>query len=78
MVFYLHPWEIDPGQPRLRAGLLGRLRHYRNLESTESRLERLIQDFAFGSLQEVLHSSTSAVMGHPVAGVSSSLLPYVW
>jgi hypothetical protein len=30
-VFYLHPWEIDPGQPRLPAGLLGRFRHYRNL-----------------------------------------------
>jgi len=78
VVFYLHPWEIDPGQPRLRAGLLGRLRHYRNLESTESRLERLIQDFAFGSLKDVLQLSTSAEMGHPIAGVSSSPLPYVW
>src|SRR5688572_20917925 len=34
-VFYLHPWEIDPGQPRLQAGWLGRFRHYRNLALTE-------------------------------------------
>ena len=34
-VFYLHPWEIDPGQPRLPAGRLGRFRHYRNIEHSE-------------------------------------------
>ena len=39
-VFYLHPWEIDPDQPRLPAGWLGRFRHYRNLDKTESRLRR--------------------------------------
>ena len=34
-IFYLHPWEIDPEQPRLRASALGRFRHYRNLHLTE-------------------------------------------
>ena len=34
-VFYLHPWEIDPEQPRLPASRLGRFRHYRNLHKTE-------------------------------------------
>src|SRR5688572_8791451 len=37
-VFYLHPWEIDPEQPRLPASVLGRFRHYRNLHLTEARL----------------------------------------
>ena len=48
-VFYLHPWEIDPDQPRLPAGALGRFRHYRNLHKTESRLRALMRDFQFGS-----------------------------
>lgn len=47
-MFYLHPWELDPGQPRIHgAGPLSRFRHYCNLEKTSGRLERLLQDFAF-------------------------------
>ncbi len=53
-IFYLHPWEIDPQQPRLRASALGRFRHYRNLHQTESRLRALMGDFAFGPLDRVL------------------------
>jgi len=53
-VFYLHPWEIDPDQPRLRADALGRFRHYRNLHRTEGRLRRLLRDFRFAPLCEVL------------------------
>lgn len=53
-VFYLHPWEIDPGQPRLNASLLSRYRHYTNLHRTEERLTRLIREFRFGSISEVL------------------------
>jgi polysaccharide deacetylase family protein (PEP-CTERM system associated) len=53
-VFYLHPWEIDPRQPRLPAGLLGRFRHYRNLHLTEARLRSLMRDFSFGPLEAVL------------------------
>jgi polysaccharide deacetylase family protein (PEP-CTERM system associated) len=48
VIFYLHPWEIDPEQPRLPAGLLSRFRHYRNLHETEPRLRRLLHDFAWG------------------------------
>ena len=54
IVFYLHPWEIDPAQPRLPAGRLSRFRHYRNLHKTEHRLRRLMQDFQFASLASVL------------------------
>ena len=53
-VFYLHPWEIDPDQPRLPAGLLGQFRHYRNLHRTEARLRLLLRDFSFGPLESIL------------------------
>src|SRR5207244_6934496 len=53
-IFYLHPWEVDPDQPRLPAGLLGRLRHYRNLDKTEARLRHLLRDFRFGPLRNVI------------------------
>jgi polysaccharide deacetylase family protein (PEP-CTERM system associated) len=49
-IFYLHPWEMDPDQPRLPAGAFSRLRHYRNLHKTEGRLRRLLGDFRFGPL----------------------------
>ena len=54
VVFYLHPWEIDPDQPRLQAGVLSRFRHYRNLHQTENRLRRLMRDFQFAPLASVL------------------------
>jgi polysaccharide deacetylase family protein (PEP-CTERM system associated) len=50
VVFYLHPWEVDPEQPRLPGSRLSRLRHYRNLEKTEQRLRRLLEDFKFGPI----------------------------
>lgn len=53
-IFYLHPWEIDPAQPRLEAGTLSRFRHYRNLDKTEGRLKRLLGDFRFGRLKDVV------------------------
>lgn len=45
-IFYFHPWEIDPGQPRVPGlGAKTRFRHYLNLERFEPRLRRLLQDF---------------------------------
>ena len=58
-VFYLHPWEIDPEQPRLPASTLGRFRHYRNLHLTEARLRSLMRDFSFGPLATVLAGCTA-------------------
>ncbi len=52
-VFYLHPWEIDPQQPRIGASWRSRFRHYTNLHRTESRLERLLRDFSWGRMDEV-------------------------
>lgn len=54
-VFYLHPWEIDPEQPRIReAGALSSLRHRLNLTRTRPRLVRLLQEFSFTTMQDVL------------------------
>jgi len=54
-VFYLHPWEIDPEQPRIReAGALSSLRHRLNLARTRPRLARLLQEFSFTTMQDVL------------------------
>ena len=53
-IFYIHPWEVDPAQPRLAGSALSRFRHYRNLDQTESRLRRLLSDFRFSTIREVL------------------------
>jgi polysaccharide deacetylase family protein (PEP-CTERM system associated) len=54
-VFYLHPWELDPGQPRVKnLSLFQRFRHYRNIDQTEKRLDRLLGDFEFTTIREVL------------------------
>jgi polysaccharide deacetylase family protein (PEP-CTERM system associated) len=51
---YVHPWEVDPDQPRIRAGLKSRLRHYTNLGRMQARLEYLLERYAFGPVGEVL------------------------
>lgn len=53
-MFYLHPWEVDPEQPRFRAPWLSRFRHYNNLAKCEPRLCRLLQDFRFATVCDVL------------------------
>ena len=53
-VFYFHPWEIDPAQPRQSfLDPKTRFRHYLNLNRTERRLERLLQDFSWGPMDKV-------------------------
>lgn len=53
-VVYVHPWELDPGQPRMRGPRLSRLRHYVNLKSTGAKLRKLLERYRFGSVQEVV------------------------
>lgn len=54
-VFYLHPWEFDPNQPRMvGARLKSRFRHYLNLHKTESRFKCLLKDFHFDSVRNGL------------------------
>ncbi|HKK07700.1 MAG TPA: XrtA system polysaccharide deacetylase [Gemmatimonadota bacterium] len=52
-VFYMHPWEVDPGQPRLATDPVTRLRHYGGLQRMEDRLRRLLDEFAFESVSNV-------------------------
>jgi len=59
-VFYLHPWEIDPEQPRLSGSRLSRYRHYTNLDQTETRLVQLMSDFKFAPLGELLGLTPAA------------------
>jgi len=49
-VFYLHPWEIDPDQPRVKVSLLSRFRHYNNLDKGYPRISRLLTDFNFTTM----------------------------
>ena len=74
-VFYLHPWEIDPDQPRLPAGWLGRFRHYRNLDQTETRLRALLQDFRFDTVASLLGPRAALATGEQLAAAA---LPYLW
>jgi hypothetical protein len=53
-MFYFHPWEIDPEQPRISgAPLKSRFRHYVNLNRMENKLDRLCQDFRWGRADQV-------------------------
>jgi hypothetical protein len=53
-IFYFHPWEVDPGQPRVAgAPLRSRFRHYLNLDTMEQRLARLLDDFQWGRMDDV-------------------------
>jgi len=53
-IFYFHPWELDPGQPR-QSGISRKtqFRHYLNLDHMESRLKKLLGDFSWGRMDEV-------------------------
>jgi polysaccharide deacetylase family protein (PEP-CTERM system associated) len=60
---YLHPWEIDPDQPRLPVGPLTRFRHLVNVGRTEARLTRLLSDFSFAPAAEVLAETGLLAIG---------------
>lgn len=53
-VFYVHPWELDPEHPRIPLPRRISLTHYFNLQRTEGRLKRLLRDFSFAPMKEVL------------------------
>jgi hypothetical protein len=74
-IFYLHPWEIDPDQPRLNASRLSRFRHYCNLAKTEDRLRALVREFRFSTMMSLVERQ----MGAPaVEAGAAAPLPYVW
>jgi polysaccharide deacetylase family protein (PEP-CTERM system associated) len=76
--FYLHPWEVDPAQPRVSVGWLARFRHYTNLDRCEFRLRRLLSEFRFAPMREVLLgcgllSGETAAQGAPRTGAPSPI-----
>jgi polysaccharide deacetylase family protein (PEP-CTERM system associated) len=59
-VFYFHPWEVDPDQPRVsNASVRSRLRHYTNLSRMAGKLSDLLGDFAWGRMDEVAANERS-------------------
>lgn len=52
LVVYVHPWEIDPDQPRIAAPFKSRFRHYTNLRRTQMRLERILQKYRFVAFRD--------------------------
>lgn len=58
---YLHPWEIDPGQPRVAASWRSQFRHYQNLRTTEKKFSRLLDEFSWAPMSEVLSLCGSAI-----------------
>ena len=62
---YLHPWEIDPDQPRLVASWRSRFRQYQNLQTTEKKLTRLLDDFSWAPMSKVLSG-----YGRPIPSVN--------
>jgi polysaccharide deacetylase family protein (PEP-CTERM system associated) len=68
VVFYIHPWEIDPEQPRLPVKRLTRWRHYRGLDRTAARLDQLMKDFRFDTV-----TASLAARGTTVAPAAARL-----
>ncbi len=64
IMFYLHPWEIDPAQPRIDAPWISRFRHYHNLQSTEKKLCRLLEEFSWAPMTEVTKLALHPPMAH--------------
>jgi len=54
-IFYIHPWELDVGQPKFRLPAIRHFRHYLNLGHTEEKLKRLLADFNFISIRDFLN-----------------------
>ena len=76
-VFYIHPWEVDPDQPRIAASRRSQFRQYQNLRTTEAKLNRMLKEFRFGTLSESLKQygfsrdrSNSNVQSHSFATLS--------
>lgn len=62
-VFYFHPWEVDPAQPRVHnAPLRSKLRHYSRLDAMAGKLRLLIDDFAWGRMDELAAREASQAL----------------
>ena len=57
---YFHPWEVDPGQPRLASGFIARVRTYTGLSKMAEKVERLLSDFRFSTVCDVYPQMSTA------------------
>ncbi|MDB5375091.1 MAG: polysaccharide deacetylase, partial [Belnapia sp.] len=72
-VFYLHPWEIDPGQPRVPGTpLLKRLKHFTGLSRMKPRLARLLADFAWDRMDAVFAAELAQSAAQPARSLAPS------
>jgi polysaccharide deacetylase family protein (PEP-CTERM system associated) len=78
-MFYVHPWEVDPEQPRISASLLSRFRHYYHLDQCEKRLDRLLSGARFNKVETVLgeyeRSQALPRMRYEDSGVTPAVQP---
>lgn len=81
-MFYVHPWELDPGQPRLRVPTLTRFRHYTGLRRTRARVDALLGEFRFTTVaRQQAHTlqrmgrSSSTAQSIPASGSVGTPLP---
>jgi polysaccharide deacetylase family protein (PEP-CTERM system associated) len=68
--FYIHPWEIDPDQPRLPVSNLNRIRHYRGLDGALARVERLLEEFRFGTIASYLPQLEASASAQAAEGAA--------
>ena len=68
--FYIHPWEIDDGQPRLPVSRLTHVRHYRGLDRALGRIDQLLAEFSFGTIASYLARFEASGMILPTAGAA--------
>jgi polysaccharide deacetylase family protein (PEP-CTERM system associated) len=66
-MFYIHPWEVDPGQPILPVGPLTRIRHYRGLNGTLAAMDRLLSEFPFTSVAAAYPWLTDGILTEGLA-----------
>jgi hypothetical protein len=74
-MFYLHPWEVDPGQPRFQVSTTTRIRHYTGLKSTLPRFARLLEQFQFEPVAAMLERAGALhppVVGEPVPALAGA------
>lgn len=74
VMFYLHPWELDTGQPRAPIAWHNRFRLYVGIEKEAAKLSALLARFQFGTAREVLRSQEAPAPRHPLASIAAGEL----
>lgn len=76
LIMYLHPWEFDPHQPRMRGSALSKFRHYLNLHKVRGRFTQLLKDFSFGPIDQLLALRSPTVHEAPLLRLEASEAGY--